>query len=127
LNTLEQTIDVLLDESVFVVTGDIPAMWLRDSAAQFRPYLVLKDEQIISLVRGIIRRQFYYINHDPYANAFNKEPSGQRYHDDVTEMTPLIWERKYEVDSFVIRCNYPIYTGKTPAVPMFLMIVSVVG
>lgn len=99
LNTIEQTIDVLPDGSVFVVTGDIPAMWLRDSAAQFRPYLVVEEEKVTALVRGIIKRQFYYINHDPYANAFNKEESGERYHDDVTEMTPLLWERKYEIDS----------------------------
>lgn len=99
LNTIEQTIDVLDDGSVFVVTGDIPAMWLRDSAAQFRPYLVVDDEKTIALVRGIIKRQFFYINHDPYANAFNKEENGMRYHDDITEMTDLIWERKYEVDS----------------------------
>lgn len=103
-NTLEQTIDILPDGSVFVVTGDIPAMWLRDSAAQFRPYLVIKDEHITGIIRGIIKRQFYYINHDPYANAFNREESGRRYHDDVTEMTPLIWERKYEIDSLC----YPI-------------------
>lgn len=120
LNTLEQTIDVLPDESVFVVTGDIPAMWLRDSAAQFGPYLVMEDEKIISLVRGIIRRQFYYINHDPYANAFNKEPSGQRYHDDVTEMTPLIWERKYEVDSlcYPLQLSY-LYWKNTGRIDVF--------
>lgn len=98
-NTLEQTIDVLPDGSVFAVTGDIPAMWLRDSAAQFRPYLIVDDENVLQIVRGIIKRQFYYINQDPYANAFNREPNGRGHQDDLTEMTPLIWERKYEVDS----------------------------
>ena len=103
-NTLETTVEKLPDGSVFVVTGDIPAMWLRDSAAQFRPYLVLKDERIEDMIRGIIQRQFYYINHDPYANAFNREENGQGHQDDLTEMTPLIWERKYEIDSLC----YPI-------------------
>lgn len=98
-NTLEQTIDVLPDGSVFAVTGDIPAMWLRDSAAQFRPYLVVDDERVLKIVGGIIKRQFTYINHDPYANAFNREHNGNGHQTDLTAMTPLIWERKYEIDS----------------------------
>ena len=57
-NTLEQTIDILPDGSVFVVTGDIPAMWLRDSAAQFRPYLVIKDEHITGIIRGSLNGSF---------------------------------------------------------------------
>ena len=40
-NTLSTTIKTLDDGSVFVITGDIPAMWLRDSTAQVRPYLYL--------------------------------------------------------------------------------------
>jgi meiotically up-regulated gene 157 (Mug157) protein len=58
-DTLENTVEELPDGSVFVVTGDIPAMWLRDSAAQFRPYLVLKDGRIEEIIRGIIKRQFF--------------------------------------------------------------------
>ena len=39
LNTMETTVTQLADGSYFVITGDIPAMWLRDSAAQLKPYL----------------------------------------------------------------------------------------
>ena len=59
---------------LFLLTGDIPAMWLRDSTAQMRPYLVLaeKDEAIRNLIAGLVRKQMYYINLDPYANALMK-------------------------------------------------------
>ncbi|MDI9485836.1 MAG: glycoside hydrolase family 125 protein [Bacillota bacterium] len=116
-DTLENTVEELPDGSVFVVTGDIPAMWLRDSAAQFRPYLVLKDGRIEEIIRGIIKRQFFYINHDPYANAFNREENGRGHQDDLTEMTPLIWERKYEIDSlcYPVQLAYLFWkaTGRT--------------
>ena len=38
-DTLDNTVEILEDGSTFVLTGDIPAMWLRDSTAQLRPYL----------------------------------------------------------------------------------------
>jgi len=106
VNTYETTIRQQEDGTTFVITGDIPAMWLRDSAAQVRPYLILaeEDENIADMIEGVIQKQMVSIIHDPYANAFNEEPNGNRYHDDQTEMTPLLWERKYEVDSLC----YPI-------------------
>lgn len=118
-NTLQTTMQTKEDGSTFVITGDIPAMWLRDSAAQVRPYLLLaeKDEQMADMIEGVINRQITYIQHDPYANAFNAEPSGARFNDDVTEMTPLIWERKYEIDSlcYPIQLAYLFWkaTGRT--------------
>lgn len=100
-STLETTLQPQEDGSTFVITGDIPAMWLRDSSAQVRPYLLLarEDPEIAALLMGVVRRQVDFILHDPYANAFNATPSGARWEDDRTEMSDLVWERKYEVDS----------------------------
>ncbi|MDY7045877.1 glycoside hydrolase family 125 protein [Virgibacillus sp. M23] len=100
-NTYQTTIRPQVDGTTFVITGDIPAMWLRDSAAQVRPYLLLAetDHEIADMIQGVLQKQFMFITHDPYANAFNETANGNRYHDDQTSMTPLLWERKYEVDS----------------------------
>jgi len=100
-NTYLTTMERLQDDTTFIITGDIPAMWLRDSTSQVRPYLSLagEDQDIASFIKGVIRRQMVYIVHDPYANAFNKEPNGNCENHDQTDMTAWIWERKYEVDS----------------------------
>ena len=49
----------LPDGTTFVLTGDIPAMWLRDSAAQLRPYLLLcqDDPGLQDVLIGVLRRQ----------------------------------------------------------------------
>ncbi|MEF3330198.1 glycoside hydrolase family 125 protein [Oceanobacillus oncorhynchi] len=106
VNTYQTTIRPQEDGTTFVITGDIPAMWLRDSAAQVRPYLMLagEDQAIADIIKGVIEKQFAFINHDPYANAFNEEPNGNKYHEDQTKTTDWIWERKYEIDSLC----YPI-------------------
>ena len=44
-NTLDRTVKRMPDGTAYVVTGDIPAMWLRDSAAQMRPYLIAAKEE----------------------------------------------------------------------------------
>jgi len=105
-NTLQRTIQRLPDGTTYIITGDIPAMWLRDSAAQVRPYILLakEDEEIAGMILGLIERQFRFIRLDPYANAFNAAPNGQGHQSDITEMNPWIWERKYEIDSLC----YPI-------------------
>jgi meiotically up-regulated gene 157 (Mug157) protein len=94
------------DGTTFVLTGDIPAMWLRDSAAQLRPYLVLcgDDPALQDTVIGVLHRQLEYIAIDPYANAFNRAADGAGHTTDETEMSPWVWERKYEIDSLC----YPI-------------------
>jgi len=120
-NTYETTLKKQKDGTTFVITGDIPAMWLRDSAAQVRPYLLLaeKDEAIADMIQGVVERQLQFINHDPYANAFNETASGARYNDDEmeVEMSPLVWERKYEIDSlcYPIQLAYLLWksTGRT--------------
>lgn len=75
-NTLDKAVQKKEDGTIHVITGDIPAMWLRDSAAQMRPYLFLakENEEIRELIAGVVRRQFKYICIDEYANAFNESP-----------------------------------------------------
>ncbi|MHA6533210.1 glycoside hydrolase family 125 protein [Paenibacillus sp. BAC0078] len=106
INTIGTTISRKPDGTTFVITGDIPAMWLRDSAAQVRPYLLLaaEDPGMEEMIAGLVRRQMKYILLDPYANAFNEQPNGNGHQSDLTEMSPWIWERKYEIDSLA----YPI-------------------
>ena len=93
----------------FVITGDIDAMWLRDSSAQVWPYLAfLKDDKpLAQLVQGVIHRQARCILLDPYANAFLHDPSSKPLSwsgSDITTMKPGVGERKYELDSLC----YPI-------------------
>ncbi|MFB3160988.1 glycoside hydrolase family 125 protein [Neobacillus sp. 179-J 1A1 HS] len=119
VNTYTTTLKKQEDGKTFVITGDIPAMWLRDSAAQVRPYLLAaeEDEEMASLLEGVIRQQFDFILHDPYANAFNQTANGKGHQTDLTKMTPHIWERKYEIDSlcYPIQLAYLFWksTGRT--------------
>lgn len=103
LNTIETTVQQLEDGSNFIITGDIPAMWLRDSAAQIRPYIKFsnEDEDLKKIIRSTIEKHAYYINLDPYSNAFNaKEKENEHGYQDTTDFeSKWIWERKYEVDS----------------------------
>ncbi len=109
-NTLDTTvhysIDADGDDDTFVYTGDIHAMWLRDSGAQVWPYVQFakKDEKVKKMVRGTILRQLKCIVLDPYANAFNFGPTGSAWASDHTDMKPFLHERKYEIDSLC----YPI-------------------
>lgn len=104
-NTLDTTVHFRWDESgspdAIVYTGDIHAMWLRDSGAQVWPYVrfAREDEQLRLLIAGVIRRQFSSIVLDPYANAFNDGPTGSYWSGDYTDMKPELHERKYEIDS----------------------------
>ena len=104
--TLTDTLTVGADGSVFVITGDIPAMWLRDSTTQLTPYLrFLADcPPLAALVAGVVRRQLACLDHDPYANAFNDGPTGAHYDPDDVCDDPHVWEQKYEVDSLA----YPV-------------------
>ncbi len=109
-NTLDTTVDFELingEPDTYVITGDIDAMWLRDSSAQVWPYLPLitEDKELQQLIKGVIKRQTKCILLDPYANAFYKEPQKiSEWKDDLTTMKPGIHERKWEIDSLC----YPI-------------------
>lgn len=105
-NTLETTVKRYENGDTYVFTGDIPAMWLRDSTAQVRPYLIIAqyDEDMANMIKGLVRKQFKFISHDPYANAFNETFNGAGHQSDDTDLTDLIWERKYEIDSLA----YPL-------------------
>jgi hypothetical protein len=106
-NTLDTTIFFNEKEKqpdTFVITGDIDAMWLRDSSAQVRPYLQFarKDPRLQKMLAGVIRRQARNILIDPYANAFTRstsDPPLSWARDDKTTMVPGVAERKWEVDS----------------------------
>ncbi|MAC04536.1 MAG: metal-independent alpha-mannosidase [Balneola sp.] len=124
-NTLDTTVDFEYIDGkpdTFIITGDIDAMWLRDSTAQVWPYLPLinKDEKLKELVKGLINRQMKCINLDPYANAFYKDVTKESYwKDDSAQMLPGIHERKWEIDSlcYAIRLSNAYYqiTGDTSA------------
>ncbi|WP_289053529.1 glycoside hydrolase family 125 protein [Carboxylicivirga marina] len=104
-NTLDTTIDFeyINDKpDTFVITGDIDAMWLRDSTAQVWPYmpLIKKDKQLRELIKGLVYRQTKCILLDPYANAFYKDVTKiSKWQSDKTQMLPGIHERKWEIDS----------------------------
>lgn len=118
-NTLDTTVKKMEDGTTYVITGDIPAMWLRDSVCQLRPYLILagQDCEIADTLQGLVERQFRCIGIDPYANAFNEAANGHCWEKDETDMGPWIWERKYEVDSlcFPLQFSYLFWknTGRT--------------
>ncbi|MEI9962682.1 MAG: glycoside hydrolase family 125 protein [Limisphaerales bacterium] len=104
-NTLDTTVDFEVINGrpdTYVITGDIDAMWLRDSSAQVWPYLPLmkEDAQLQQLIAGVINRQTHCILKDPYANAFYKdETKVSEWKSDFTDMKPGVHERKWEVDS----------------------------
>lgn len=122
-NTLDTTVDFEMingSPDTYVITGDIDAMWLRDSSAQVWPYIPLckEDKELQQLIKGVINRQVKCVLKDPYANAFYKdEKKISEWKDDLTEMKPGVHERKWEIDSlcYPIRLSYGYWkiTGDT--------------
>jgi meiotically up-regulated gene 157 (Mug157) protein len=123
-NTLDTAVELggtQTQPDAFVATGDIPAMWLRDSSAQLWSYLdVARDDpQLCLLMRGLIARHARCVLIDPYANAFSRDPAVKSplpwAAADQTEMKAGVAERKWEVDSLahVVRfaCGYWRATG----------------
>lgn len=108
-NTLDTTVKFKMRDGypdTFVITGDINAMWLRDSSAQVQNYLSLaaEDEGLKEMIKGLINRQLDCILLDSYANAFNDGPTASGWQTDATEMRKEVNERKWEIDSLC----YPI-------------------
>ena len=119
-NTLDTTVDYNHEKNdTFIITGDIKAMWLRDSSLQIYPYLkhCTKDKNLANMIKGLFKRQITFILFDPYANAFNKIPLKSPWSNDITykrdnignfenAMNPNIWERKFELDSII----FPLFS-----------------
>ncbi len=115
-NTLDTTVEMGMVDGkpdTFVITGDIRAMWLRDSSAQVQAYVHLapQDPKLRQLFHGLIQRQARCILIDPYANAFMRDSSAKSDLDwsqsDKTDMKPGVAERKWEIDSLC----YPMRLG----------------
>lgn len=124
-NTLDTTVDYEVIDGkpdTFIITGDIDAMWLRDSTAQIWPYLpfVTEDRELQDLFKGLVNRQTKCILLDPYANAFYKDPTKRsEWVDDRPALVPGVHERKWEIDSlcYAVRLAHGYYkeTGDAAA------------
>lgn len=106
----------------YVITGDIDAMWLRDSCAQVWPYLpfMAEDNNLQRLIAGLVNKQSQCINIDPYANAFYNDPAKVgEWGSDHTDMKPGIHERKWEIDSlcYPVRLAYAYWKATDDTAP----------
>ncbi|HEX8357562.1 MAG TPA: glycoside hydrolase family 125 protein [Segetibacter sp.] len=124
-NTLDTTTTFTLKDGkpdTYVITGDIDAMWLRDSTAQVSPYLtfIKQDNDIKQLIAGVINRQTRCILKDPYANAFyNDDTKVGEWGTDKTDMKPGVHERKWEIDSlcYPVRLAYLYWKATADTAP----------
>ncbi len=124
-NTLDTTVTTETQNgrpSTYVITGDIDAMWLRDSSAQVWPYLkfVKQDDKLRQLIAGVINKQTQFVLKDPYANAFyDDENEVSEWKSDYTKMSPGVHERKWEVDSlcYPIRLAYAYWKTTDDSAP----------
>ena len=102
-NTLDTTVVAASHNDSFIITGDIDAMWLRDSTNEVLPYMAFAgaDAALKDMLHGVVMRQCRSVLIDPYANAFNIGPNGQGHQDDTRTppMTKGVFEGKYELDS----------------------------
>ena len=116
-NTLDTTVDyepIDGKPDTFIITGDIDAMWLRDSTAQVWPYipLIAKDDELKNLVKGLVSRQAKCVLKDPYANAFYKDLKKEsEWKNDKPSPQLGVHERKWEIDSlcYFIRLSNRYY------------------
>ncbi len=122
-NTLDTTVELGSVDGrpdTFVITGDIPAMWLRDSTAQVTPYLrfARQDAALARLIAGVVNRQTRCVLVDPYANAFRKTGTG------ADRKSPeaagrAVFERKWELDSlcYVVRLSHSYWKATGDVAP----------
>lgn len=99
---------VLGESSAYVTTGDIPAMWLRDSTAQVRPLLALAPRApgALELVRGVLRTQVEHVLIDPRANAFNPGPTGAAMRRDFRDQSPWVSSESTPSTRSALRCPW---------------------
>lgn len=97
---LTRTLRYRDDGLPFIITGDIPAMWLRDSTWQAKPLLLSRHPDVVDLLVNLSRTQVALFLIDPYANAFNRVPDGNCWHRDFPDQSPWVFERKFELDSW---------------------------
>ena len=95
----ERTLLTASDNLPFLITGDIPAMWLRDSTWQVNPFFHSRNPQVGRMLADVSRAQVRYVLIDPYANAFNSSADGNCWHKDFPHQSDWVFERKFELDS----------------------------
>ncbi|MFZ9707000.1 MAG: glycoside hydrolase family 125 protein [Ilumatobacteraceae bacterium] len=95
----ERTLLRASDDLPFLITGDIPAMWLRDSTWQVNPFFHSRHPEIGRMLAEVSRAQVRYVLIDPYANAFNASANGNCWHKDIPHQSDWVFERKFELDS----------------------------
>ncbi|KAF8326031.1 uncharacterized protein EI90DRAFT_3231406 [Cantharellus anzutake] len=112
-NTLDTTVKYFneTENLAFIITGDITAQWLRDTANQFSHYksILAHDASLSALVRAVINNEARYISKYPYCGAFQPppqsglKPSHNDWADNVYVYPPVdsdtVFECKYELDS----------------------------
>lgn len=116
-NTLETTTKLMDDGTTFVITGDIPASWLRDSVEQVMHYVPFakNDPDLQRIIGGLIKRHIEYIHIDPYANAFNETANDWHWStSDITEMSPGCGSVNSRSILFVFPCVWLMPIGKKP-------------
>ncbi|KAI0721887.1 Six-hairpin glycosidase-like protein [Cerioporus squamosus] len=112
-NTLDTTVKYFntTENLAFIITGDITAQWLRDTANQFAHYhtLLSQDKELATLVKAVINNEARYVSEYPYCGAFQPPPESglapthNDWADGVTVNPPVnnqtVFECKYEIDS----------------------------